>query len=449
MLLAFFAFATCTMYAQKTSQLTRILFVFDASNSMNKNWGKETRMIVAKRILAAAVDSLKGIPNLQLALRVYGHQYPVTPTYKNCNDTKLEVPFGKNTAQAILDKLKTIRAKGTTPIALSLKAAAGDFPDANSRNIIILITDGKEECGGDPCTIAKALHNKGITVKPFVVGIGMDLSYLNYFKCIGKYMSAETPGAFRSVLKSIVDRAIGNTTAQINLNTVDGSPLETNVSMFLYKAGTNDLVYTFTHTMNQLNLPDTLILDPKIKYDLYVETVPERVKKNITLIPNTHNIIQVDAPQGKLVVRFDRPTDYNFVKVRVMQNGKSKTLNVQQFNKKQEYIVGKYDLEILTLPRRYKTVDINQSATTTVTLKAPGVVKLNGFKPTTGQIFELKGNGKPEWVCDLDETTSDNQFVLQPGKYEVVYRRKDYRSTTFTKKLVFNIYSNQTKTINL
>lgn len=448
-LFVFIALLAGHSLAQNTDKLTRILFVFDASNSMNKKWGKDTRMVTAKGILSDAVDSLRGIPHLQMALRVYGDQYPVTPTYKNCHDTRLAVPFAKNNGQAILDQLKTIQAKGTTPIALSLKASASDFPDTNSRNIIVLITDGKEECGGDPCTIAKLLHEKGISVKPFVVGIGMDLSYLNYFKCIGKYMSAETPSSFRSVLKSIVDRAIGNTTAQINLNTVNGEPRETNVSMFLYKAGTHDLVYTFTHTMNRLNLPDTLILDPKIKYDLYVKTLPQQVKKNITLIPNTHNIISVDAPQGKLKIQFDRPTNYNYGKIRVMQEGKYKTLNVQEFNTSQKYIVGTYKLEILTLPRRYKTVKVQQSTTTMVTIEAPGLLNINGFKPTTGQIFEVKDDGTHEWVCDLDESKLSNQFVIQPGKYELVYRRKDYQSTTFTRKKIFYIYSNKKETINL
>lgn len=445
----FCAFIGGQSFAQEDTPITRILFVFDASNSMNKKWGKQTRMITAKKILAAAVDSLRGIPNLQLGLRVYGHQYPVTPNYKNCNDTKLEVPFSPHSAQSILDKLKTLRAKGTTPIALSLKAAAGDFPDNNAKNIIILITDGKEECGGDPCTIAKLLHEKGISVKPFVVGIGMDLSYLNYFKCIGKYMSAETPDAFRSVLKNIVDRAIGNTTAQINLNTIDKNPIETNVSMFLYRAGTHDLVYTFTHTMNAFNLPDTLILDPKIKYDLYVKTLPSVTKKNIQIIPNMHNIINVDAAQGKLLVKFDRPTQHNFVRFRVMQQGKNQTLNVQKFGFSQEYIVGQYDLELLTLPRIYKTITVEQSATTRISIDTPGEVKINAYKVTTGQIFKINENGTFQWICDLDETTKNNQFVLQPGKYQLVYRRKDYRSTTFTKTRTFYIYSNTTEILNL
>ncbi|MEZ4889346.1 MAG: VWA domain-containing protein [Crocinitomicaceae bacterium] len=159
--------------------MTRILFILDASNSMNALWdGKETRFAAAKRILSKSVMDLQGVGNLEVALRVYGHQSEVTATYQDCDDTKLEIPFGVNNHDRIINRIKTIQAKGTTPIARSLEAAAGDFPDANSRNVIILITDGLEACDNDPCIIAKKLHDKGVNVKPFVIGVGMDLSYL-------------------------------------------------------------------------------------------------------------------------------------------------------------------------------------------------------------------------------------------------------------------------------
>ena len=73
------------MRGQET--LTRILFILDASNSMNATWGTQTRIDAAKELLAQTVDSLKGTPNLEIALRVYGHQSPITATYQDCNDT--------------------------------------------------------------------------------------------------------------------------------------------------------------------------------------------------------------------------------------------------------------------------------------------------------------------------------------------------------------------------
>ncbi|HRN38627.1 MAG TPA: hypothetical protein PLL18_17090, partial [Flavobacteriales bacterium] len=77
-------------------RLTRILFVMDASNSMNAFWGNEPRINVARRVLLESLSPLEGMPNLELALRIYGHQTRIEPGKQDCDDTKLEVPFGKN-----------------------------------------------------------------------------------------------------------------------------------------------------------------------------------------------------------------------------------------------------------------------------------------------------------------------------------------------------------------
>ena len=182
-LILFIALSFLTYSQEKT----RILFILDASNSMNLQWGEQTRMQSAKDILNQSLEDLKGVPNLELALRVYGHQSMVSNTYQDCNDTKLEVPFESNTADLIRQKINTIQAKGATPIARSLEAAADDFPEESSRNFIILITDGIESCDNDPCAVATKLKEKEVNVTPFVIGIGMDLSYLEQFNCIGSY----------------------------------------------------------------------------------------------------------------------------------------------------------------------------------------------------------------------------------------------------------------------
>ena len=83
----FFALNSLTYSQEKT----RILFILDASNSMNLKWGEQTRMESAKDILNQSLEDLKGIPNLELALRVYGHQSMVSNTYQDCNDTRLEL----------------------------------------------------------------------------------------------------------------------------------------------------------------------------------------------------------------------------------------------------------------------------------------------------------------------------------------------------------------------
>lgn len=416
---------------------------------MNAKWGDQTRIDAAKELLAKSVDELVNVPNLEIGLRVYGHQSPITNTFQDCNDTKLEVPFGKNNFERVKYRIKSIHAKGTTPIARSLEAAASDFPDMNSRNFIILITDGLEACDNDPCVIAKKLHDKGVKVTPFVIGLGMDLSYLEKFNCIGEYTEAETRDAFEKVLKNVVNKVLVNTTAQINLNNTSKEPKETDVTLFLYEAGTTNLKYTFTHTLNEVGLPDTLILDPAIKYDLVVNTLPKRELKNITLQRNTHNTIVVDAPQGYISIRLKNASKVYLIDSRVMEDSKHETINVQAMGSTDKYIVGKYDLEILTLPRTYVTVDVNQSSKTYVDILAPGFFSYSVANQITGQVFTINDNGSYTWVCNLSNSDLSGIWQLQPGQYKVVYRQKKEVKTIYTYEKEFRIYSNKTTSLNL
>ena len=432
-----------------SQEKTRILFILDASNSMNSRWGTETRIQSAKELLAATVDSLKDVPNLEIALRVYGHQSPITATYQDCNDTKLEVPFLPNNFDKVKYRIKSIQAKGTTPIARSLEAAAEDFPDQTTRNVIILITDGLEACDNDPCVIAQKLKDKGVTITPFVIGLGLDLSYLEKFNCIGNYSEAETKDAFKNVLKNVVSKAVLNTTVQINLNDIQNAPKETNVTLFLYKAGTKQLIYTYIHTINKFGNPDTLNIDPKMNYDLVVNTIPKIEKKGIILQKNTHNIIVVDAPQGYLKCRLLHSNRPYSVETRVILIGDDKTINVQQINSTDKYIVGKYKVEILTLPRIYKEVEISQSSTTTIDIEAPGSFSYRAGREIVGQIFIKKDDGTFDWVCNLDLTAKSGQWYLQPGSYKVAYRQKDGRSASQTVETEIRIYSNKTTSVNL
>jgi Ca-activated chloride channel family protein len=368
---------------------------------------------------------------------------------QDCNDTKLEVPFGKDRIDAIKLKVKGLTGKGATPIARSLEAAANDFPDTLARNFIILITDGLESCDNDPCVVAKKLREKGVKVTPFVIGLGMDLSYLEKFNCIGTFIDAESKDSFKTVLTNIIQKTLINTSVQINLNTTLKTPTETNVSMFLYEAGTKKLKYSFMHTLNRYGNPDTLILDPSWKYDLVVNTLPKLEKKNLSIKQFIHNTIEVDAGQGFLKFSSAISNEISNLNMRVMLKGQTTTLNEQALNSTQKYLVGSYDVEIFTLPRTYKTIEITQSKTTTINVIASGTLNYTAEKGLIGQIFTDKGDQTFEWVCDLKEGFNKDLWNLQPGSYKVIYREKDQKSTAYTKEKNFKIESNKTSTLNL
>lgn len=447
-------FPAGSLHAQNRNQqqpLTRILFVFDASFSMYGRWQTGMKMDIAKRLFVQFLDSLQGTPNLELGLRCYGHQYSLQPQ-RNCEDSKLEVPIGKpNVAiPAMKKRMETIVPKGTTPIAYTLQQCGDDFPvdNVNSRNIIILITDGIEECGGDPCAVSLALQSKGIVLKPFVLGIGLEGNFES-LNCVGKMYDISSEATFTQVLNIVVSQALNNTTCQVNLLNNQGKPLETDVAMTFYDQTTGVIRYSYMHTMNHRGVPDTVILDPLSTYRLVVHTIPAQVKENIVITPGIHNIIALDAPQGFLNLQVAGTNNYTRLQAIVRKSGDMNTLVTQDFGSKQKYIVGKYDLEIMTLPRIYmKGVSIAQSSTTDILIPQAGTVSI--FKPAegTGQVF-LEEKNTLTWVCNLDDKRTNENLTLQPGNYRIIFRTKAAKETIYTKEQKFKVEPGGAVTVKL
>jgi len=436
---------------EQPQPLTRILFVFDASNSMYGRWQSGTKIDIAQKLITQMLDSLDKVNDnktFQLALRVYGHQKPVPP--QDCDDTKLEVPFAFNNIDKIKKTLREIKPKGTTPIARSLDRAATDFPPCeNCRNVIILITDGIEACDGDPCSVSRQLQKKGIILKPFVIGIGLDESFHKTFECVGTYFDASEEKTFETVLGLVISQALHNTTAQINLLDVNNRPSETDVPITLYSRLSGDIKYSFVHTINYLGNPDTIIIDPLLVYDMVVHTIPPVRVDSISITPGKHNMIGASTPQGVLDLQISHMRGYKNVQAIVRQEGKTITLNVQDFNTQQDYLVGKYDLEILTLPRYIeKGVEIKQSVTTKIAVPPPGIVTINATGPGHGAIFQEKPTGLV-WVTDLNPAVGRQSLALQPGDYRVVFRSKSSRETIYSKSMKFKITSGSSTQVKI
>jgi Ca-activated chloride channel homolog len=430
---------------------TRILFIFDASFSMYGQWQSGMKMDIAKRMLTEFLDSLKTVPNLEIAFRVYGHQYKLIPK-KNCEDTRLEVPFAPpgKAVPMIKQKMLGIVPTGTTPIAYSLGQSVNDFtPCGNCRNVIMLITDGIEECDGNPCEVSQEMQRKGIVLRPFVIGIGMDESFIQSFSCVGKYFDVSNEVNFKNVLQQAFTQAVSNTTVQVSLLDQNKKPTETDVNMTFYDAVSGAIKYNYIHTLNSRGNPDTLVLDPYTSYRLVVHTIPPVEKNNITITQGRHNIIPLDAPQGHLKLKVMGTSNYKSLHCVVRKKGEMKTLHVQEFNQVEKYIVGKYDLEILTLPRiYYYNVDIAQSKTTTVEIPESGMVSLQKPSDGPGSIY-LEDKNKLVWVCNMKENLLNENIVLQPGNYRAVYRPKNSREVTYTVEKRFKIEPGSTIPVKL
>lgn len=461
--LVFFAQVACAQVGGKESRdfgagkkydensTTRILFIFDDSFSMYGGWGSGVKIDIAKKLMGEFLDSLQNTPKLEIALRCYGHQTPFKPK-RNCQDSRLEVPFApaKTNYKLIKERINKLTPTGTTPIAYSLGECAKDFtPCDNCRNVVILITDGIEECGGDPCAVSKALQKKGIFLRPFVIGVGLDVKFADVFGCMGKFYDVSNEANFKAVLKLVLIEAVSQTTVQVNLNDVFKKPTETDVTMTFYNQQTGDVMYNYLHTLNHRGNPDTIVLDPDITYKMVVHTIPPQVKENIALQKGKHNVIPLDAPQGFLKLETTGPNIYKSLSCLVRKGGEMKTLIAQEFGNVEKLIVGKYDLEILTLPRtKISGIEIKQSSTNTVKIPSAGVLTVNKGGFGYGSIYADDGS-RIEWVCNLNENQQTEVFYLQPGSYRVEFRLKNQLESEKTVERKVTIESNKGKAVNM
>lgn len=431
----------------KPKPITRILFVFDASQSMYGRWQSDTKFNIASRLFANLLDSLKTLKNLEIALRVYGHQKQFPP--QDCNDTRLEVPFSKDNVSRIKHVIRTLIPKGTTPIAYSLLQSVNDFPTCdNCRNVVVLITDGLEECGGDPCGVSIELQKKGIVLKPFIIGIGKN--FKESFDCVGSYFDATNEKEFRSALNVVISRALNPTSVQVNLLDVYHKPIETNVNMTFYDNVSGHTKYNFIHSLNSKGLPDTLEIDPLLTYDVVVHTIPPVRKDSIKLTSGIHNVIGIDAPQGFLSFRTGSNSTIKNLPCIIRKAGNSETINIQDFDQTEKYLIGTYDVEILCLPRIIvKDVFIDQSHTTTIDIPLPGIAVIQKSTNGYGSLY-VEENDHLTWIYNMKDTPQQQETLyLQPGKYRIVFRSKYSYQSSYSIDKSFNVEPGQTVNVKL
>jgi Mg-chelatase subunit ChlD len=178
--------ATPIMAAAQTQGPRSVAVILDASGSMKAVLpdGK-TRMTAAKVAVAEFANGLAA--DTRVALWAYGHRSPTSR--RDCNDTTLLTPFNSSAQNraAIIDQARSLEPQGYTPITNSLTLAARGLGQEDSAvRTIVLVSDGKETCQGDPCAAAKALADADAKLVVHTVGVGVDSVTRSQLQCIAR-----------------------------------------------------------------------------------------------------------------------------------------------------------------------------------------------------------------------------------------------------------------------
>jgi hypothetical protein len=148
----------------------QIELVLDCSGSMTLDAGGRPRMAVAKEALTRIIDDLPD--RVHVALRFYGHRIEDGKPGA-CEDSELVFPFGPVNKPHLCELVRNVQPVGTTPIAHALRQLAGDFAGATGDKVVVLVTDGKEECQGDPAAAVRELQTAGIRFRLDIVGFAL------------------------------------------------------------------------------------------------------------------------------------------------------------------------------------------------------------------------------------------------------------------------------------
>ena len=142
------------------------MLVFDASRSMtnvSNDSDGQSRIDEARTALRQVLPQVT--PFRDIGLIVYG------PGRQDaCGHIDLRLPPTPDADARIIAEVDRVIPDGDTPLTQAVSRAAEVLEERGGPGAIVLITDGRETCGGAPCQLAERLAQKGDRLVVHVIG---------------------------------------------------------------------------------------------------------------------------------------------------------------------------------------------------------------------------------------------------------------------------------------
>ncbi len=427
---------------QRTPEKTRLLLIVDCSNSMWDHWQSNAKIKVTQQVLLSFLDSISSQHDVDVALRVFGH------VNKNQFSTRLEVPFGEDNIYQLQSKIKTLVPQGGCTAATALTDALSDFPaTGSSRNLILIITDGMDDCDAEICDVARQVQLSGVVVQTFVLGIGGGA--FSHADCAGSLFLVPHEEEYAKTMYDIFH--LSGKKAKVVLRMLDagGDLYEAEHPVAFYDHRTGVIRHSTIYSVDGKLKPDTLLMDPLVTYDMAVFTHPPLRREAMQFSIDRPNNVDITVSEGTLKVQYSgkRP-QWSQPNVDVIVRREGERMAAQEVGEVGQYLAGRYDVEVQTLPvTTLRGVEVRGNAATELSVPMPGMLVLSKPKGiTTGAIFRLR-DGQVEFATDLNPSTAGERLLLQPGQYELVLHPQNATKYDKVQTKRFVIESSQTTKI--
>ncbi len=152
----------------------RVVVAIDGSGSMAGRIGGQTKLDLARDAATRFLDGLP--PSVEASLLVFGQQgdNSAAGKAKSCAGVDLLAPMSNDRAR-MGAAVSRIRAVGWTPLAAGLAKAEALLARSSTpgEQVIYVVSDGEETCGGDPVAVARRINGGATRAIVNIIGFGL------------------------------------------------------------------------------------------------------------------------------------------------------------------------------------------------------------------------------------------------------------------------------------
>jgi Ca-activated chloride channel family protein len=433
-----------------------VLLILDASGSM---WGQiegENKIVIARRVLGELVDGLEaGAP---VGVIAYGHRRE-----GDCADIETVVPIAPLEPAALKGAVEALNPKGKTPITASIEAAFMVLRDRGEAGgaTVILVSDGLETCGGDPCATVRAAREEGIDFVLHVVGFDVAGEDVSSLECAaqaggGLFRSAESASELSAALEAAVALPAEVPAGRLSVKVVaDGALQDAGIRVFRHGDG-EEVGYGRSYASPDTNPRSVPLPDGRYRAEVTAVGIEGDVRRTFefAIAGGAVEEREIDYSSGELSIGVTRNGELSDALYRVVVAGteeevaKGRTYTKAQSNPaKVRIVAGKYAVSVGSVEISGRPwVEVGE-----IELAAGGsVAKVHNFESGTLKVgARREGELVDAIVIVLDPTTgkaigqgrtytsstsNPKTFILPPGEYRVEVRevKGETRESTVT-----------------
>ncbi len=201
----------CTVAVAASAIPDNVVFILDASNSMNKLLAVKTRIDAARDAL---VELLDGMPaGEDIGLLIYGHRINYKNEVESCQDIEMLFPIAALddvVRNRMISAIGQITPQGKTPLADSLAEAANAISATGEGGAIVLLSDGEGNCGGAQDIVADMIATLDPPITIHVLGLDVEDEASQTLRALaaatgGSYWSIQEASGLLEALYAVIE----------------------------------------------------------------------------------------------------------------------------------------------------------------------------------------------------------------------------------------------------